>query len=141
MKPETLDYFAKAEKKLEDAKKLMSIKFYEDAARNTYLAGVNAARGLLFEDGFGVTKKHKTLYGALSKALHDNALTAFLPTQIELKAIADYETGENTITEDRAEKAIEMAKHFVSAIKKIAATPASAPRNGKHKKPPLTPHR
>jgi hypothetical protein len=143
MKPETLDYFLKAKKKLENAKKLMDIGLYEDAARNSYLAGMNAARALLFEDGFRVLKQHKTLYGALSKVLHDRGihdhdLSAFLPTVMKLKAIADYEEGEDTITEERASKAIEDAKHFVSAIKKIASTPAKAPQNGKHKKPTAT---
>jgi uncharacterized protein (UPF0332 family) len=78
---------------------------------------MNAARGLLFEDGFQVTKRHKTLYGALAQVLHergihDVSLTSFLPTTAKLKAIADYETGDATITPERAAEAIKAARSF-----------------------------
>jgi len=90
MKPETLDYFSKAKKKLDDATKLMKIGLYEDAARNSYLAGMNAARGLLFEDGVKIIKRHRNLYGALAAALHnrnirDITLTAFYPQSEDSK--------------------------------------------------------
>jgi uncharacterized protein (UPF0332 family) len=129
LKEETADYFKRARKKLDDAEKLLSLGFYEDAGRDCYLAGMNAARGLLFEDSFRVTKRHKELYGALSEVLHlrgihNATLTAFLPNMAQLKAIADYETGDNSITKERAAEALKAAKHFVDTIGKIAQTPA-----------------
>jgi len=89
---------------------------------------MNAARGLLYEDGFQVTKRHKTLYGALAEALHDRGihdqrLTAFLPTMSNLKAIADYETGGDGITRERAAEAIVYAVEFVEAVVSIAKAP------------------
>ncbi len=129
MTPETAAYFSTADKLLDNACKLLKVGFFEDAGRNCYLSGMNAARGLLFEDGFQVTKRHKTLYGALAEALHkrdihDQKLTAFLPTMAELKAIADYETGGAGITPDRAQKAVEEATDFVQRLREIAQTPA-----------------
>jgi uncharacterized protein (UPF0332 family) len=128
MKPETERYLKTARKLMANAAKLHALGFYEDAGRNCYLAGMNAARGLLFEDGFQVTKRHKTLFGALSQALHardihDAVLTAFLPTMANLKAIADYETGDDTITAERAAEAMTAANRFVEAIAKITETP------------------
>jgi uncharacterized protein (UPF0332 family) len=124
LKPETLDYFTAAERQLTNAEKLHALGFYEDAGRNCYLAGMNAARGLLFESGCTITKRHKNLYGALSEALHqynihDAELTAFLPTMANLKAIADYETGGDGITVDRAATAISDARKFVRKIMQI----------------------
>lgn len=128
MKPETEKYLKTARKLMTNASKLHALGFYEDAGRNCYLAGMNAARGLLFEDSLQVTKRHKTLFGALSQALHarsihDAALTAFLPTMANLKAIADYETGDDAITSERASEAMVAASRFVETIAKIAETP------------------
>jgi uncharacterized protein (UPF0332 family) len=125
LKPETLDYFAAAERQLANAEKLHALGFHEDAGRNCYLAGMNAARGLLFENDFTVTKRHKNLYGALSEVLHqheihDAELTAFLPTMANLKAIADYETGGDGITAERAATAITDARNFVHKIIRIS---------------------
>lgn len=127
MKPETAAYFATATRLLANASKLLDAGFCEDAGRNCYLAGMNAARGLLFEDGFQIIKRHKTLYGALAEALHtrgihDQKLTAFLPTMADLKAIADYETGGDGITRERAAEAIAYAVQFVEAIVAIIET-------------------
>jgi uncharacterized protein (UPF0332 family) len=139
LKEETAKYFSTAKKLLKKAAEFVSLGYYEDAGRDCYLAGMNAVRGLLFEDNFKLNKRHKTLYGALATALHkrgvhDIKLTSFLPTMANMKAIADYETGDDKITKGMAEKAIETAIDFVSAIKKIAAAPLAAPHNGKHKK-------
>ncbi len=128
MKAETAKYFATAKKLMANAAKLYAIGLYEDAGRNCYLAGMHAARGLLFEDGFEVTKRHKTLFGALSQVLHgrsihDPELTSFLPTMANLKAIADYETGDGAITPERAAAAMKTANRFVEVIAEIAATP------------------
>jgi uncharacterized protein (UPF0332 family) len=129
VKEETIAYFDAAQRLMENAAKPHALGLYEDAGRNSYLAGMNVARGLLFEDGFQVTKRHKTLYGALAqvphgRGIHDPTLTSFLPTMAKLKAIADYETGEAIITSERAAEAIKAANHFVEAIGKIAAMPA-----------------
>ncbi len=127
MKPETLDYFAAAERQLTNAEKLHALGFYEDAGRNCYLTGMNAARGLLFESDFTVTKRHRNLYGALSEVLqqhniHDAGLTAFLPTMANLKAIGDYETGGDGITAERAVAAIINARNFVDKIMRIVSS-------------------
>lgn len=131
MKAETADCFAAARRQLDNAARLLALGFPEDAGRNCYLAGMNASRGLLFEDAFEITRRHKTLYGALSQALHargirDVALTSFLPVMASLKAIADYETGGDGITRERAAAAITTAVAFVEALRKIAAAPAAA---------------
>lgn len=128
MKAETIDYLAAAHRQLDNAAKLLALGFCEDAGRNCYLAGMNAARALLFEDGFEITKRHKTLYGALAhvlhqRGIHDADLTAFLPMMANLKAIADYETGGDGITPSRAAEAMKSASHFVDAISKIADMP------------------
>jgi uncharacterized protein (UPF0332 family) len=144
MKSETSQYFKEADRRLQKADEFLELEYYEDAGREAYLSGMNAARGLLFEDGFKINKKHKTLYSGLPTALHrrgihDTGLSSFLPTIGELKRIADYLTGDDRITEEMAREAVEKAKNFVSTIKKIAATPAATPHNGKHKKPKATP--
>jgi hypothetical protein len=53
--------------------------------------------------------------------------TLFLPTTAQLKAIADYETGDATIMSERAAQAIGAAKHFVGAIRNIAASAGADP--------------
>jgi uncharacterized protein (UPF0332 family) len=121
VKPEAADYLAAAERLLANARKLLDVGFREDAGRNCYLAGMNAARALLFEDGFTVTRRHKTLFGALAQVLHargihDPELTSFLPSMANLKAIADYETAGDGITRERAVEAVDKANLFVQRI-------------------------
>ncbi len=70
------------------------------------------------------------LYGALAEALHnrgihDEKLTAFLPVTADLKAIADYETGGDGISRERAEAAISYTETFVEAIIAIPAAQSS----------------
>jgi uncharacterized protein (UPF0332 family) len=126
MMPETERYFAKADKCLASARAALTVHLTNDAGRNAYLAAYHAAQALLFERTGKPAKTHKgvhTEFSRLTMGVPDlDGLYVFLSNAYNLKAVADYETGpDSDILPERAEKAIEDADSFVSAIRRAIA--------------------
>ena len=72
MKPESSQYIKKARKLLLGASAMLTINLYEDAGRNAYLAGFNAARAFVYEENDKVFRSHVGLRGEFSRLLKDD---------------------------------------------------------------------
>jgi uncharacterized protein (UPF0332 family) len=131
MKEITADYMRKAAGLLREAGEMVEAGFCEAAGRNAYLSVLHAANAAIFEDSGIAVGKHKSTPQALSRMLHsrginNSAITAVLPKLMRLKEIADYETGGEGITKERAEQAIADASDFVKRMEAlINETPAA----------------
>ncbi len=93
----------------------------DEAGRACYLAGYNAARGYVFEMTDQIVKTHsgvQTLFAQLTKdnPAVDLDLKRFLGRSFSLKAIADYETGEEKLTVEEIETTIVTAQRFIKNI-------------------------
>jgi uncharacterized protein (UPF0332 family) len=91
--PEAQEHLDKARQCLAHAKTILAAGIGEDAGRNAYLAGLHAAKAVIFERTRKVAKTHRgvrTLFSELAKA--DATLsqfTAFLAEAYVLKSVAD----------------------------------------------------
>jgi len=141
MNPVAARFLKKAQKLLINASIALSVGLNEDAGRNAYLSGYNAARAFLHEKEGKLFKSHNGLQSEFSRVIKDDPrfnkeTRAFLSQTYNLKHIADYEEGPaDTITAERAALAIEKGKRFVRCCEDAIASP----RNGKHRKPSVTP--
>jgi uncharacterized protein (UPF0332 family) len=96
-----------------------------DAGRNAYLAEFHAAQALIFERTGKVAKTHAGVHTefnrlAMEESEIDSKLRRILPQTYNLKAVADYETGpDSVIPSDRATAAVESAERFVDCISNI----------------------
>jgi uncharacterized protein (UPF0332 family) len=86
------------------------------------MAGLHAARALIFESTGEITKSHRRAqaeFGRLTKedSRFDLELRAFLGRTFNLKALADYETGPGShVSPERAREAILTARRFVKCV-------------------------
>jgi hypothetical protein len=87
------------------------------------LAGLHAAQALIFERTSKVIKRHRGVQNELrwltkDEPRFDLELRAFLGRTYNLKAIANYETGPaSEVTVEKAQQAIETARHFVACLR------------------------
>ena len=121
MKPETSAFLQKSREFLGKAQGMLD-QWPDEAGRAAYLAGMHAAKALIFESTGTVTKSHKSVqreFGRLVKSdpRFDMELRAFLGRAYNLKALADYETGPGSrVTADQARAAIQTAHRFVACV-------------------------
>ncbi len=122
MTPESSRFIHKARTHLKRADTMLGVGLYEDAGRAAYLASFHAAQAFLFEN---LGKIFKTHHGVQSEFFRltkedpriDLNLRVFLSQAYTLKAIADYEEGEDSpLFRDRAVEAVAMAARFVNVI-------------------------
>ena len=141
MNPIVTRLLDKARKLLVNASIALSVGLNDDAGRNAYLSGYNAARAFLYQQEGKLFKTHNGLQAEFSRVVKDDPrfnpeTRVFLSKTFNLKKIADYEEGpEGGITSERASIAIKNGKKFLSCCEDAIATP----RNGRHKKPSATP--
>jgi len=119
--PEAKQHIDKARECLTHAKTILAAGIGEDAGRNAYLAGLHAAKAVIFERTRKVAKTHRGVRTLFSELAKDDAIlsqfTAFLAEAYVLKSIADYEVGPDAIVSlDEASSAIEQAVKFVECI-------------------------
>ncbi|MBV8180984.1 MAG: HEPN domain-containing protein [Mycobacterium sp.] len=101
---------------------MLSMKFYDAAGRDAYLAAFHAAQALISERTGRSLKSHGGVNAEFHKLIRDDMrvddeLRAFLGFAYNLKAIADYETGPNSeIPPERAAEAVVMARRFVTKV-------------------------
>lgn len=122
MTPEAERYLAKARLSLDHARVMMTVDLTEDAGRTAYLAGYRAAEALIFERTGKATKTHKGAHRefarlTLGEAAIDMDLRRFLPQAYDLKAICDYELGQDAVVpREMAAGALATAQRFVDCI-------------------------
>jgi uncharacterized protein (UPF0332 family) len=105
----------------------------DEAGRAAYLAGLHAAQALIFETSGHVRKRHSTVQGEFARLVKDDPrfdreLRTFLPHTYNLKAIADYETGEARVTPEQARGAIDTATRLVETVAALLTPNGLAPR-------------
>ena len=132
MRPETEAYLEKARQCLSNAHANLGIELANDAGRNAYLAAFHAAQAMIFEHTGKAAKTHRGVQSEFSRLARDNPVidkkfVVFLTQAYNLKAVADYETGpDSLVPPERAAAAIETAGRFVDSLNKILAKPNPA---------------
>jgi uncharacterized protein (UPF0332 family) len=120
MTPETAQFLAKAQKLLQEAEAMLSIRLNDAAGRSAYLAGFHAAQAFISEKTGRTVKTHKGVHTEFQRLTKDDPtfvpdLRVFLSHAYNLKAIADYETGPGSgVSAEQAAQALAQAKRFVS---------------------------
>jgi uncharacterized protein (UPF0332 family) len=100
--PETELYLQKARQCLANGRANLGIGLSNDAGRNAYLAAFHAAQALIFERTGRVSKTHQGVHSEFSRLVKgdrkiDKSFTVFLTKAYNLKAVADYETGPDSV--------------------------------------------
>ncbi|MBC7906015.1 MAG: HEPN domain-containing protein [Rhodospirillaceae bacterium] len=122
MTPEACGYLEKARQCLSYARINLDVGLGNDAGRNAYLAAFHAAQALIFERTGKAAKSHQGVHAEFSRLAKDDPaidieVRRFLPQAYNLKAVADYELGpESVVPHERAAAAIEGAVKFVECI-------------------------
>jgi uncharacterized protein (UPF0332 family) len=119
--PEAAGYLEKARQCLGYARVNLSVQLGNDAGRNAYLAAFHAAQALIFERTGKVAKTHQGVHTGFNRLANAEGihrdLQRFLAQAYNLKAVADYEMGPDSVVPlERAGAAIEDAGKFVDAI-------------------------
>jgi uncharacterized protein (UPF0332 family) len=121
--PETREHLDKAREYLTKARGLLDVMHYNDeAGRAAYLSGFHAAQALISERTGKIAKTHEGVnsqFNLLTKGNPrvDTELRRFLSQAYNLKAVADYEAGpESIIPVERVEAAILTAVRFVDCV-------------------------
>lgn len=131
MKPQSAAFLAKAHEFLNKAQELFDAHHWPDeAGRAAYLAGLHAAQALIFETTGRAPKRHPTVHREFRGLVRneprvDDELRAFLSRAYNLKAIADYETGEARVTTEQAQEALQTAIRFVETV--VTLLPPNGP--------------
>jgi uncharacterized protein (UPF0332 family) len=124
--PEAAAFLAKARHLLERSQAMLVADWPDDAGRAAYLAGFHAAQALIFERRGRVAKTHAGVHAAFADIARgepalDSAMRGFLSRAYNLKALADYETDPTAaVTIPRAQRALDDARRFVSAVEALA---------------------
>jgi uncharacterized protein (UPF0332 family) len=120
--PETALHLGKAEKLFAIAERLLLQGFCNDAARDANLAAYHAAQAYIVEHAGRAAKTHSGVHSQFAQlALHEprigEGMSGFLARAYRLKAVADYEFGEDAeIPLPRVEAAVVGARRFVDVI-------------------------
>jgi uncharacterized protein (UPF0332 family) len=120
VRPQTARFLEKGRQLLEQAETMLGVALNEAAGRTAYLAGYLAAQAVIFER---VGRAFKTHAGVHTEFLMltrddpriDHELRGFLSRTYNLKAIADFELGQDAaVSAERATAAVETAKRFLA---------------------------
>lgn len=125
MKPETMAFLRKAREFVAKAEGMIE-KWPDEAGRAADLAGLHAAQALIVERTDSVIKRHRGVQRVFGRIVRDEPnfdsdLRGFLGRTYNLKAIADYDTGEAEITAEEAQRAIETASRFLETVEQLIA--------------------
>lgn len=119
MTPTAADYFEKAQRDLDEARKIFSIGLAAVAARSAYYAAFHADEALIFERTGKIAKTHagvRAEFARLTKTGPEEAraLPTFLAKAYAYKGISDYGVGRDAvITMAQAQEALENAARFI----------------------------
>lgn len=127
MTPETQGHLDKAREYLAKAGALLDVLHYGDEAeRAAYLAGFHAAQALISERTGRIARTHggvNSRFNLLTRGNPrvDDELRGFLGRTYNLRALADYETGDARVTIEEAQGAIRTARRFVDTVAGLLA--------------------
>jgi uncharacterized protein (UPF0332 family) len=125
MTPESAAFLRKAQEFLAKANGMID-DWPDEAGRAAYLAGLHGAQALIVERTGKVIKRHRGVQRELARLTKDEPrfdgeLRAFLGRAYNLKAIADYDTGEAPVTTQQAREAIQTAARLVATVADMLA--------------------
>lgn len=134
MKPECAAYIDKARSQLESARNLARDGYANEAGRAAYLAAFNAAQAYIYDHTGKAAKTHAGVrsqfaqLGTLEPSIGAE-MTTFLSDAFNMKKIADYELGPDSLLPmDRVVAAITKATAFVDRLSELLGARASEPR-------------
>jgi uncharacterized protein (UPF0332 family) len=120
MKPESAAFLRKAQEFLAKANGMLD-DWPDEAGRAAYLAGLHGAQALIVERTGKLINRHRGVQRELARLTKDELgfdieLRAFLGRAYNLKAIADYDTGDARVTTEQALEAIQTATRLVETV-------------------------
>lgn len=124
MKAETHNFFQKAHEFLRKAESMLP-SWPDEAGRAAYLAAFHAAQALIFERAGHAAKTHHGVHSEFTRLMRhraelDQELRGFLSRSYNMKAVADYETGEAaSVGNAEAAAAIRTASRFVLPVENM----------------------
>jgi Uncharacterized conserved protein related to C-terminal domain of eukaryotic chaperone, SACSIN len=126
MSPEAVDYLAITKLSLERARSTFASGHYEDAARNAYLAALNATRALIFEKAGLAVKSHSGARSKLYELIHsglpfDPGVAEFLQDGFDTKQGVDYGDGPLFVDCATAESYLARAEAFVAEARRVCS--------------------
>jgi uncharacterized protein (UPF0332 family) len=132
VKPESAAFLRKAQEFLAKANGMLD-DWPDEAGRAAYLAGLHGAQALIVERTSKLIKSHRGVQRELTGLTRnepgfDIELRAFLGRTYNLKAIADYDTGEARVTNEQAREAIQTATRLVETVAQLLPPNGPAPR-------------
>jgi uncharacterized protein (UPF0332 family) len=107
------------------AEQLLRLHFPNDAAHGAYLAAYHAAQAYIVDHVGRAAKTHAGAHTQFAQlAMHEVRVSeefrSFLPKAFRLKAVVDYEFGDDAeIPVPRAEAAVETAGRFIALLSHI----------------------
>lgn len=125
MKPEINSFLKKASECLSNGRANLSIGLSNDAGRNAYLTAFHTAQAYIFLKSGKMAKTHQGVHSLFSQmAAKDKRipkdLQIFISQAYDLKAVADYEAGPDSIIPiERSMLAIQDAERFYVYLKTI----------------------
>lgn len=124
MSPEAINYMSIAEATLERAERNFLAEIYEDAARNAYIAALNASRAIIFHKTGLSTKTHQGARGKLFQLIYEGLpfpkdAADFLAKGFDMKQDVDYGPEIIFVTREEAQEYLKRAAAFLAAAKKI----------------------
>jgi uncharacterized protein (UPF0332 family) len=133
LKPETTAFLDKARECLEKGANMLADGWPDEAGRAPYLAGLDAAQALIVERTRRSIKRHREVQNeswrlTATTPHFDRRLRSFLGHTYNFKAIADYETGpDSVIAAEQAQEALATARRFVETIQALLTHPTAEP--------------
>lgn len=133
MKPEFADALAAADEALSDARSILSINIWKQAARMAYHAQFHAAQAFIFERSDTVAKTHKGVHRefhrlAKAESTFPLGFARDLSDAYRHKDAADYDTASaKPGSEPGAQEAIAIAERFVAAVRQALGALAPPP--------------
>jgi uncharacterized protein (UPF0332 family) len=123
MSPEAIDYLAISKLSLERAQRAFVAELFEDAARNAYLAALNAARALIYEKTGLAVKSHSGARSKLHDLMHeglpfDGKIAKFLQEGFDTKQGVDYGDGPLFVDQATAQSYVARAKAFIEEARR-----------------------
>ncbi len=122
MSPEAVNYMVIADAMLDRASRAFLAEIYEDAARNAYLAALNAARAVVFDKTMTAPKTHSGTRAKFHDLIHtgmvfDAKLVKFLSDGFDTKQHVDYGPEIIFVSRAQAEDYLACATAFLAAAK------------------------
>lgn len=126
MSPECTDFIGIAEAILERAQRAFLAEIYETAARDAYIAVLNAARAVIFEKTELAIKTHTGARTKLFELIHnglefDKELATFLSEGFDTKQGLDYGPQVFFVDRETAEAYLLRATAFIAEARRVCA--------------------